>query len=46
MKRYVVNFKNRTFGEWVWADNKREARKQMQPYARCTGDKITSVEEV
>lgn len=46
MKRYVVNFDKAVFGQWVWADNKAQARKQMTPYAKCKGYKITSVEEV
>lgn len=46
MKRFIVHFEHRTFGEWVWAENKRAARKQMTPYARCIRDKITDVEYV
>lgn len=46
MKRYIVHFENRIFGEWVWAANKRDARTQMKPYANCIGSKITNVEEV
>lgn len=46
MRRFIVNISTVTFGQWVWAENKREARKQMQPYAKSIGGKITSVEEV
>ena len=45
MKRYIVFFKNRTFDNWVWAANKREARKQMAAYARAIGDIIVKIEE-
>ena len=45
MKRYYVEFDGAVFGQLVWAENKREARKQMQPYARCNGWKITRVTE-
>lgn len=46
MKRFIVYFTNTTFGQWVWAENKAAARKQMTPYAHCIGEKITKVEEV
>jgi len=46
MKRFVVNINTATFGQWVWAENKREARKQMKPYAKSINGKIVSIEEV
>ena len=46
MKRFIVYIDVCTFGQWVWANNRREARRQMQPYAKSVGGKITSVEEV
>lgn len=30
MKRFVVWFEDRVFAEFVWAENKRQARKQMK----------------
>lgn len=45
-KRYIVHFKDHLFGEWCWAESKKEARQNMTPYARCIGSKITSIEEV
>lgn len=46
MKRFIVYIEGQTFGNWVWAQNKREARKQMAAYARCVGGRIVRVEEV
>lgn len=45
MKRFAVEFDGSVFQQLVWAENKREARKQMQPYARCHGWKIVQVTE-
>lgn len=45
-KRYIVHFDKAVFGEWVWADSKKEARKNMTPYAIHKGYKITDIEEV
>lgn len=46
MKRFIVYFGGKVFGEWVWAENKRQARKQMTPYAHYIGCKIIKIEEV
>lgn len=45
MKRFYVEYDKRVLGDFVWANSKREARKQMTAYAKHCGFKIISVTE-
>lgn len=43
--RYLVILKNSAWQQAVFAENKRQARKQILPWVRCIGDEIEDIIE-
>ena len=46
MKRFIIFYDKSVTEHWVWAENKKQARRQVSAFAKVMGFKILKIEEV